>query len=153
MRFSMSELPPDLVFFTDRNLGKIVPRILRGAGLQVERHDDHFGPTTVDEEWLAKVGHRGWVALTHDKRIRYISRQTEALMDARVRAFLLIGHVPHQALAENFVATLSRINIFLQRHDGPFIAKVYRPSGDRAVVGAAGRVQMWLTYEDWLEGR
>jgi hypothetical protein len=31
-----------LVYFTDRDLGKKIPEILRAAGLSVERHADHF---------------------------------------------------------------------------------------------------------------
>lgn len=59
------------VFFTDRDLGKQFPARLREAGLQVERHADHFQPATPDEVWLPEVGRRGWVVLTHDERIRY----------------------------------------------------------------------------------
>lgn len=149
----MSGPQPDHVFFTDRDLGKMVPRILREAGLRVERHDDHFAPTTTDEEWLAEVGRRGWVALSHNKRIRYVSRETEALMNAGVRAFMLIGKAPHRELAENFVASIRRIENFLDQHRGPFIAKVYRPSGEKAGGGVPGRVSMWLTLEEWVEGR
>lgn len=131
----------------------MVPRILRQAGLRVERHDDHFPPTATDEEWLTEVGRRGWVALSHNKRIRYVSRETEALMNAGVRAFMLIGKAPHRELAENFVASIQRVEAFLAEHPGPFIAKVYRPSGERAGPDAAGRVSMWLTWEEWVEGR
>lgn len=58
-------------FFTDRDLGKMFPAILREAGILVERHADHFDQNEKDEVWLAEVGRRGWVALTHNLRIRY----------------------------------------------------------------------------------
>jgi hypothetical protein len=58
-----------LVYFTDRDLGKIFPAVLSQAGLTVERHHDHFAPDCPDEEWLAAVGSPGWVAITHDTRI------------------------------------------------------------------------------------
>jgi hypothetical protein len=45
-----------LVFFTDRDLGILFPETLRGAGIRVERHRDHFRPECPDEEWLAEVG-------------------------------------------------------------------------------------------------
>jgi hypothetical protein len=60
-----------LVFFTDRDLGAAFPQILRTGGLTVERHRDHFEPDCPDEHWLAEIGRRDWVALTHDARIRY----------------------------------------------------------------------------------
>jgi len=58
------------VFFTDRDLGKKFPQILRDAGLTVERHADHFAPDTPDEQWLETIGRRNWIAITHDGRIR-----------------------------------------------------------------------------------
>ena len=57
------------VLFTDRDLGKKFPEILRDADLTVERHADHFAPDCADEIWLAEVGKRGWIAVTHDGRI------------------------------------------------------------------------------------
>jgi len=63
--------PRELVFFTDRDLGRQFPATLRAAGVRVERHDDHFGPDTLDEEWIGEIGRRGWVAVTRDARIRY----------------------------------------------------------------------------------
>ena len=147
-RPSSTSALPEPVFFTDRDLGKTVPRVLRQAGLAVERHDDHFDDTTFDEEWLSEVGKRGWVVLTHNRRIRYNSRETAALMEAGVRAFFLIGHTTHLELAENFVRTLESVYRFLARHRGPFLAKVYRPSGT-AEPGRSGRVEMWLSYEEW----
>ena len=38
-----------LVFFTDRDLGKKFPELLRAEGIQVEMHADHFAPTASDE--------------------------------------------------------------------------------------------------------
>ncbi len=68
-----------LVFFTDRDLGTSFPDILRSAGISVERHGDHFPPDTSDETWLAEIGARGWVILTHDRRIRYKPNELAAV--------------------------------------------------------------------------
>lgn len=57
--------PRELTYFTDRDLGHQFPRVLQAAGLRVERHDDHFGALTRDEEWLSAVGERGWIAVTY----------------------------------------------------------------------------------------
>jgi hypothetical protein len=81
-----------VVFFVDRSLGrKRFPAPLRDAGFIVEIHDDHFAPDAEDEVWLAEIGKRGWVAITKDERIRYRAIEREALMRARVRAFILTG--------------------------------------------------------------
>lgn len=64
-----------VTFFTDRDLGKAFPRILREAGLAVEEHSAHFAHDTPDDEWLTAVGHRGWYVIGTRKRIeRFIER-------------------------------------------------------------------------------
>ncbi|HEX3914042.1 MAG TPA: hypothetical protein VHW71_11075 [Steroidobacteraceae bacterium] len=79
----------DLVFFTDRDLGRQFPEALRKAGLQIERHDDHFGPETLDDEWIGEIGLRGWIAITRDARIRYSPLALSVLMTfgAQLRAW------------------------------------------------------------------
>lgn len=49
----------ELTFFTDRDLGHRFAQLLLTAGVRVERHDDHFQPTTPDDEWIGAVGRRG----------------------------------------------------------------------------------------------
>lgn len=141
-----------MVFFTDRDLGKQFPACLREAGLAVETHDDHFDPAASDEEWLTEVGRRGWLVLTRDKRIRYKPNERDAVMRAGVGMFVLVGGMPHQQLAENFVATVKRVEAFLRKHHPPFIAKIYRPSMRHVADKRQepGRVELWLTYDQWL---
>jgi hypothetical protein len=69
-----------LVFFTDRDLGKRFPEILASAGLSVKRHDDLFPPNCPDEQWLAHIGEAGWIAITHNARIRYTPNQRDAVI-------------------------------------------------------------------------
>jgi hypothetical protein len=45
--------------------------ILRRAGLNVKRHSELFAPDCPDDVWVEAVGKEGWVAVTHDARIRY----------------------------------------------------------------------------------
>ncbi len=104
------------VFFTDRDLGKRFPQILAAAGTTVERHRDHFAHDCPDEAWLESVGQRGWVVVTHDA-----------------------------AFAKPFVATLPRITAFLDKHEAPFIAKMYPPSPSDLARNprASGSVSLW----------
>jgi hypothetical protein len=133
------------VYFTDRDLGNRFPGILRSAGLSVEQHKDHFAPDTPDETWLAEVSARGWIALTHDRRIRYKPNERDAVIRHRLALLVIIGAAPYPDLARAFVATLPRIERFLARHEPPLIAKVYRPSpAEVARRGAApGRIDLW----------
>jgi len=148
---SSSKPLPNPVFFTDRDLGHLLPETLREGGLIVERHDDHFGPLTPDVEWLEEVGRRGWVALSHNKQIRYNSEERDMVMRAGVPLFLLIGKHPHPVLAQNLVQTIPRLLGFLEDHEPPFIARIYRAPEERFLDRAPGRVQLWLAYEDWSE--
>lgn len=133
-----------IVYFTDRDLGRNFPEILRTAGLRVERHADHFAHDTADEKWLEAVGRKGWFALTHDRRIRYKQNELDAVIRHSVALLVIVGAVPHAELARGFVATLPQVERFIAAHETPYIAKVYRPSG---VVGqakpTAGRVELW----------
>jgi hypothetical protein len=134
-----------LVFFTDRDLGKQFPEILRSSGgLTVERHHDHFEPNASDEAWLEAVGQRGWIALTHDRHIRTKPNELAAVMEHGVALLVIIGKAPYPELARSFVATLSRVRHFVVSHKPPYIAKVYRPSPAEAARGAtAGRIELW----------
>lgn len=133
------------VFFTDRDLGKKFPAILCEGGLTVERHADHFAADCPDEDWLRQVGRKGWIAVTHDQRIRYKPNERAAVMDSKVALPVVIGQAPYPELAQAFVATYPRIESFIQRHEAPYIAEVYRPppsDPDRGP-GGSGRVELW----------
>ena len=134
-----------VVYFTDRDLGKQFPAILQHAGLEVEKHQDHFPPNATDQDWLRMVGERGWVAITHDKRIRYKPNELNAVRLHRVALLVVVGKARFQDLATSFVATRGRIERFLERHTPPFIAKVYRPSAEQISHDpvAPGRIELW----------
>jgi hypothetical protein len=152
-RPSSTRPQPEVVFFTDRDLGRIIPDALRRAGFRVERHDDHFGPTTPDIRWLRTVGKNGWVALTRNKNIRYNSEERDMVMEAGVALFMLVGRHPHRVLAQNLVQTMPKIVHFIATHQPPYIAKVYKPRDERFHAGKPGRVVLWLSYHNWRKRR
>jgi PIN like domain len=133
------------VYFTDRDLGNRFPEILKSGGLTVERHADHFAHDTADEVWLEAVGKNGWIALTHDRRIRYKPNERDAVMRHGVALMVIVGAAPFPVLARAFVASLPVVEHFLHRYKPPFIAKVYRPSPAQITQhsAAAGRVELW----------
>ena len=121
------------------------PQRLRAAGLSVEAHGDHFAPACPDAEWLEAVTRRGWVAVTHDARIRYKPNELAAVKRARARLLVLVGKAAHMALAESFVHTWPQIETFIDLHQPPFIAKVYRPSPTDLAkqLMPPGRIELW----------
>jgi hypothetical protein len=133
------------VFFTDRDLGTRFPEILKGAGLSVERHADHFLPDCPDEDWLAEVGKRQWVALTHNLRIRYTPNELAAVIRHQVCLLVIVGKATYPDLAASFVATRGRIEAFLEGTAAPVIAKVYRatPAELAKNRAAPGRIERW----------
>jgi hypothetical protein len=132
-------------FFTDRDLGTSFPAILREAGILVERHTDHFAHNEKDEVWLTEVGRRGWVGLTHNLRIRYQPNERDAVIRARLRLLVIIGKAAHRDLAASFVNTIGRIEAFLEHHEPPLIAKVYRPVPSEVLRNprSPGKVEAW----------
>jgi hypothetical protein len=165
-RSSTKGSPLDPVFFVDADLCDYVfLDILGAAGIRLEVHDDHFAKGTDDLDWMVKAGENGWVVLSHNKRIRRTSSQTDQLMRYSLRAFMLVGNAtPNPAgqksaftrsLAENFVRTLPTVHRFLRRHDGPWIARILRPTtvDPAADAPSPGSVKMWLTLPQWLKGR
>jgi hypothetical protein len=85
-----SQLDP--IFFIDRSLGStVVFEALCRAKWKVERHDDHFSPTTEDTVWIRFAGVQGWIILSADQRIRYNPEERRALIESGTLAFLLAG--------------------------------------------------------------
>ena len=138
------------VFFTDRDLGNLVPELLRDVGVNVKKHSDYFPDDAKDEDWLIQVGQKGWFCLTHDRRIRYKSNEKAAVMRAGVGLFILVGHAPHRELANNFINTLHKVESFIKKNKRPFIAKIYRPYKKPCSLSSSrpGRVVLWLSYEE-----
>jgi hypothetical protein len=133
------------VYFTDRDLGKRFPEILKSGGLTVERHADHFAHDAPDETWLEAIGKRGWIALTHDRRIRYKPNELAAVMRHGVALLVIVGKAPFPDLANNFVNSRPVIEHFLCGRKPPFIAKVYRPSPSTIAERptAPGHIELW----------
>jgi hypothetical protein len=103
--------------------------------------------TTPDEEWISKVAGQRWVAVTHDKAISRRPNERQAVIRAGLRLIVVVGHAPHDELADNFVRTLPSIQRFLGKHSAPFIARLYRPSASDQLrkLQPRGRIELWLT--------
>ena len=123
-------LPPEpLVFFVDRSLGRrIIPGALRAVGATVELHDDHFPQDAQDQVWLAEAGKRSWAVLTKDKHIRHRTLEIQALITAKVRAFVLAarGDLSGAEIGQIFVKALPAMRRLCASVSPPFVAHVGR---------------------------
>jgi hypothetical protein len=145
MRRSSTSGQPEPIFFTDRDLGHSVPAALKTGGLRIEPYAKHFASDHVpDGEWLRFVGEQGWVALTHNRKIRWERDQLNDLMTNGVRAFFIIGKGPHAAFAAAVLRNIHKVKNLLLKQPGPFAARIYHERND---------VNLWVTRDQWLEGR
>lgn len=131
-----------------------MPRMLREAGISVERHDDHYGESTDDEVWIPGVVARGWIILSHNKNIRYTSDQTDLIMNGGGRMFALImRNLNHAVLAQNFINSIHKVRQYLDGASDPFITKLKRPEQHKFERGKPGIIEDYLRYEDWLRAK
>jgi len=116
-----------MILFFDRNMGKSIPDALHLLDLPVKKHDEHFGPTTTDEEWLAKVGEEGWLAITRDKGVLRKQSQRRALADHRVGCFVLVGaaNLPRWDSVRIIARNWDRIRQLAAGEERPFLWKLY----------------------------
>ncbi|HYX23459.1 MAG TPA: hypothetical protein VFC23_04840 [Thermoanaerobaculia bacterium] len=144
---------PELVFFTDRDLGKVVPRLLRENGLAVEWYFDHFaeGARVADNEWLLYAAQRRWIALSHDDNIRRDPEAIRTIMESSGRLFILRGALPPRELAGMFLESIRSVVALIKRHDQAFIANVRRSAHQGGLLRAAAHLM--LTFEEWTAGR
>lgn len=131
--------PPNLTYFADRDLGRQFPELLRAAGIRIERHDDHFGVNTPDDEWLFEITRRGWVAVTRDQRINYSPLAKSVMMEAGARLFVLVGNMTVAEAATNFLRWQGPIEALALLEFEGFIAKVRRDG-----------IHVWVRRVEWL---
>lgn len=132
--------PPSGIFFIDEGLGgPIIARALRGAGERVELHGDHFKKGVDDIEWMEFAAERRWLILTKDDGIA--RNPLEKAMVKRMSACLFAlesQSMTGAEMANAFTLARHRMKQFARKHQGPFIAKVYRD----------GKVRPWKRAED-----
>lgn len=98
---------------------------LRKAGMKVEPHNIHFRHDTPDIEWLAAVGEKKWIVLMRDQKIGRRPLELEALLQARVKAFVLVnGELPDVENAKIVIGALQRMLQMISDNKFPFIARI-----------------------------
>ena len=79
-----------MTYFTDRNLGHLLPIAMGLLGIPIEIHDTYYDQFTPDDVWLPEVGAKGWVVLTQDPRFLYNDSEKEAIVSNGVACFVFI---------------------------------------------------------------
>lgn len=114
--------------FLDPSLGKhVIADRLRQEGIKVEVHDDHLPNDAPDEDWIALVAERGWVAITKDKRLRYRAAEIRSVRENAARLIVIRAkNATGSVSAEILVKGYRRISRFAARRNAPFVAAIYR---------------------------
>ena len=130
--------PPDIVFFSDENLGRqAFPAPLRDAGVPLRVFHTVFDSGIADTDWIPVVAQRGWIALTTDERLRYRAVERDAIMAANLGVIVLISGKTHPEKAAIFLQSRNRIINFIRQHEPPFIARLYR-----------NRIDLWFLSDN-----
>ena len=102
-----------------------MPAELAVAGYDIRPWYEHFAGRD-DVEWLPAIGDRGWVLLTKDNDIRRRPLEIEAILNARVRAFVLTAtELRREEQAAIFLTAMPKIHRICRRV-GPFIFNITR---------------------------
>ena len=81
---------------------------------------------------------RRWVVLTHDKRMRHNRLEQDTIMSCQSRVIVISSGSTRAEMASLFLASMDRVLAFIQQHEPPFIARLYR-----------NRIELWLDLETW----
>lgn len=101
--------------------------VLKGAGVVVERHLDHFPRGTPDEHWLPFVEKNGWALVTTDKRIRYHSNERQAVIQHAVRMFYFSKNdMSGEQMATTLQKALPTMRRLMEQQEPPFFAAITR---------------------------
>ena len=99
----------------------------------MEVHDDHLASAAPDEEWIALVGRKGWVAVTKDKNIRYRATELDSIRRHSARVVVIrMKSATGPDIAELLVAGRRRIARFAAGTPAPFVAGLYRDGSVKA---------------------
>ena len=111
----------------------MIADLLRSEGIKVEVHDGLLPPDAPDEEWIALVGRKGWVAVTRDKNIRYRAAEINVIKKHAARVVVIrMKNATGPQMAELLVKERHRIARFVAKTKAPFIAGISRGSTVRA---------------------
>lgn len=70
-------------------------------------------------------------------------------MRAGVPLFMLIGRYPIRCWPRTSSTHCPGSSAFLSAPPRPFIARIYKASDADFAAGKPGRVNLWLSYDDW----
>ncbi len=99
---------------------------------------DNFASGIPDAEWIPQVSQLGWVALTHNWRIRYNRLERDTIIQSGSRVIVVSSGNTRAEMAGIFLEMYDKVIQFLRENEPPFIARLY-----------SNRIEMWLNLDNW----
>ena len=95
--------------------------------------DDHLSSAAPDEDWIALVGRKNWLAITKDRNIRYRTAELDAIRKHLARVIVIrMKNVTGPEVAEVLVKDRCRIVRFAMVTHPSFVAGIYASSTVKA---------------------
>lgn len=121
--------------------------MLRRVGFTVhhifEVYPDKTHESVSDPEWIKLCGENGWIAVTGDKRIEYVPENRQAVIDAKLKVFLLSeSNSPVEVWAAAIIVGHYRMDELVDSNDGPFFVNVGKRSD-----GHIARLRLPIGFE------
>ena len=100
---------------------------LATAGVNCQKHHDHFLAGSEDTTWLPVVAKHGWCLLTTDARIRYNSLERQAVRDHGLRMFYFSrNNLGGAEMGRALTKALSAMRKIADNQPPPFFASITR---------------------------
>lgn len=91
-------------------------------------HADHFDVEALDEIWLPEVGQREWIVVTKDQKLQQRRNEVEALVNAKVRAFIFLdGQLPGEVMIAMIQLLMPRMLTIIKNFPPPFVYGIEVP--------------------------
>ena len=114
------------MIFIDRSIPRGVAEAVRRMREDVIWLEDEFRHDVPDEEWLAVAGQRGWLVITHDRRIRTRPGERQVIMENGVGCFIMTYRqdLKKEEIVALISATLEEMERRFETTPRPFIYTV-----------------------------
>lgn len=114
------------MIFVDASVPRSVADEIKKVRPDAHWMGDLFALDTKDPVWLREAGKRGWLVITHDKKIRTRPGERRAIMEHGVGCFILAYRqdLKKAEIAEMVLSALEDMEELFERTPRPFIYTV-----------------------------
>ena len=111
------------MIFVDASVPRSVADEIKKVRSDARWMGDLFSQDTKDPVWLAEAGRKGWLVITHDKKIRTRPGERRAIIEHGVGCFILAykQDLKRQEIAEMVLNAIEDMEALFETTERPFI--------------------------------